>query len=71
MTDEVVPVKNSLVFAEMMAKYNCLCELHVYPKGPHGMALANTETNLGREDITDEAYARWVDDACKFFKRIS
>lgn len=70
MTDEVVPVENAFVFANAMAKNDILCELHVYPKGPHGMALANTDTNLGREDLTDEAYARWVDDACSFFKRI-
>lgn len=71
MTDEVVPVKNSLVFAEMMAKYNILCELHVYPEGPHGMSLANSDTNLGRDDLTDKAYARWVDDACVFINRIA
>lgn len=70
MTDETVPVKNSLVFAEMMAKHQLLCELHIYPAGPHGMALANSVTNLGLEVLTDEAYARWVDDACLFLKRI-
>lgn len=69
-TDETVPVKNSLIFAEIMAKHNLLCELHVYPKGPHGMALANSDTNLGREELTDSAYARWVDDACAFMQRI-
>jgi len=42
----------------------------VYPKGPHGMALANANTNVGLEQFTDEAYARWVDDACVFFNRI-
>lgn len=70
MTDETVPVKNSLIFAEMMAKYNLLCEVHIYPKGPHGMALANSDTSLGREDLTDSVYARWVDDACVFMQRI-
>ncbi len=70
MTDEVVPVKNSLRFAGAMAAQGILCELHVYPKGPHGMALANANTNIGLEQFTDEAYARWVDDACVFFNRI-
>ena len=70
MTDEIVPVKNSLSFALAMAKQGILCELHAYPKGPHGMALANANTNIGLEQFTDEAYARWVDDACVFFNRI-
>ncbi len=70
MTDEVVPVKNSLSFAQAMAAHGILCELHVYPKGPHGMALANANTSLGLEQFTDEAYARWIDDACVFFNRI-
>ena len=68
--DAVVPVKNSLAFAEKMAKAGVLCELHMYPKGPHGMALATSDTNNGQAAFTDSAYARWVDDACAFLKRI-
>lgn len=70
-TDQVVPVRNSLVMAQAMADNGVLCELHVYPKGPHGMALANRDTDIGgKPELVDAPYARWVDDACTFFARI-
>ncbi len=45
--DQMVPYRNSLVFAEAMWEQQCTCELHVFPQGPHGMQLG-----YGREDIT-------------------
>ncbi len=39
-TDAVVPVQNSLRFADAMSKAKVPFELHVYPEGPHGMGLA-------------------------------
>lgn len=44
--DGGVPVKNSLVFAEKMWENGRLCELHVFPDGPHGRGLG-----LGIKDI--------------------
>lgn len=38
--DEVVPVKNSLIFFEALRKYGIRSELHVFPHGPHGLGLA-------------------------------
>lgn len=38
--DEAVPIKNSLVFAEALAKNGVPVELHVFPKGSHGLGLA-------------------------------
>ncbi len=38
--DELVPVKNSLVFFENLRKYDVTAELHIFPHGPHGLGLA-------------------------------
>ena len=61
-SDDVVPVKNALEMAEALSEHGIPFELHIYPKGPHGMALANSDTNMGKSELTDTAYARWVDD---------
>lgn len=38
-TDQVVPVKNSLAFADAMMAQGKLCEMHIFPEGPHGRGL--------------------------------
>jgi acetyl esterase/lipase len=38
--DNVVPVKNSIVYYEGLKKYNSPSELHVFQKGGHGYGLA-------------------------------
>jgi acetyl esterase/lipase len=42
--DKVVPVKNSIIFAEELAKNNILFEMHIFPKGGHGYGLNNQTT---------------------------
>ena len=44
--DSCVNVKNSLVFCESLRDHGVPFELHIYPHGPHGLALAED-----REDI--------------------
>ena len=64
--DDVVPVeKNALVMAAALTENKIPYEMHIYPFGPHGMALANSDTNMACADLTDEAYARSI----AFFKR--
>lgn len=48
--DESVPVENSLLFAHALRKKNIPFELHIYPKGRHGLSLANGETNPANEE---------------------
>ena len=38
-TDQVVPVKNALAFADAMMAKGRLCEMHIFPEGPHGRGL--------------------------------
>ncbi len=42
--DEAVPVENSLFMVSALRKYNIPTEFHLYPKGVHGLALANALT---------------------------
>lgn len=42
--DETVPVENSLLLVSALRKNGVNCEFHLYPKGIHGLSLANEET---------------------------
>ncbi len=52
-TDESVPVENSLLFATALREHGINTELHIFPEGGHGLALANhlTLSNSGKEDV--------------------
>lgn len=68
--DEMVNVKNALLFADAYAEKGLPFELHIYPEGPHGMALANGITACGRDAWVDSAFAKWVENAVIWTKRI-
>lgn len=42
--DQAVPVENSMIFAQALKKYNIPFELHIYPKGGHGLSLCDQRT---------------------------
>ena len=42
--DDCVPVENSLLFFEALHEKGIPVELHIYPEGGHGLALATEET---------------------------
>lgn len=44
--DPVVPVKNSLLYAEALRKAKVPFEMHIYEQGPHGFGLAPTNPIL-------------------------
>ena len=66
--DTVVPVENSLLFAQQAITHETLTEVHIYPKGIHGISLAN---NLV---ITDEYIVKnldsWINFAVAFIYNI-
>lgn len=43
-TDDCVPVENSVFFFQALKKAGVSVELHLYPVGGHGLSLANEET---------------------------
>lgn len=42
--DELVPVENTLLFTQALNEKKIPFELHVYPRGGHGLSLATEET---------------------------
>lgn len=43
--DKVVPVVNSLLYAQALSENNVSYEMHLFPFGEHGLATANEQTN--------------------------
>ncbi len=58
--DASVPVENSLLFAQAMRRCGVPFELHIYPKGTHGLSLATPETGDGPRG-SDPHVASWMD----------
>lgn len=61
--DPVVPVRNALDTASVMAAQHKKFELHIYPDGPHGMALGDWQTGRGNKALDDAKIAEWVENA--------
>ena len=68
--DRDVPVQNSLLFADALARHKVPFELHIYPQGPHGMSLANEETAAGVPAYLDADVAEWPRLAARFIQRL-
>ncbi|MBR2460430.1 MAG: alpha/beta hydrolase [Clostridia bacterium] len=68
--DAGVPVQNSLTYARALADNKIPFELHIYPYGPHGIALANELTGMGRAHFIVPEAAGWVDDAVRFIRSV-
>ncbi len=64
--DEVVDVRNSLTLANAMAQKQIKFEMHIYPDGPHGVALGNEITKCGNEKWCNPCIADWVINAVKW-----
>ena len=58
--DSTVPVENSMLLASAMREAGIGHELHIYPYGIHGLALANKETSGVRLDLNISACQSWV-----------
>lgn len=59
--DGSVPLENTLLFAGALRKHQVPMEMHIYPRGGHGIALANEETQSmeGGNTIVPEAQ-NWI-----------
>lgn len=69
-TDQAVPVFNSLLLAEAYVKAGVPVSLHIYPEGPHGIALATEETCAGNPAFIQPLAQGWVDSAAAFIKSL-
>lgn len=68
--DTLVPVYNSLCFAKAMKDKGVHFEMHIYPYGPHGLALANKETWSGWENMIQDPVVEWVSLAARWARSI-
>ncbi|WP_298845680.1 alpha/beta hydrolase [Clostridium sp.] len=58
--DGSVPVENTLLFARALRNKKIPFELHIYPEGPHGLSLANEETEEEGRGVYPNV-ATWMD----------
>ena len=69
--DQVVPVHNALWMASALSEKKVPFELHVYPDGTHGIALANGITECGNPNWNQPAATPWVAAAALWADRLA
>jgi len=67
-SDETVPVENSMVYASALMKHNIPVELHIYPKGDHGLATCDEITCDNVTEDIRHAH-QWLDSVKVWLKR--
>lgn len=67
--DMTVPLENSLLFAWALRKAGVSLEYHVFPRGRHGIALADGETDKPAEEgYVVPSCQCWIQLACRWIK---
>lgn len=66
--DTCVPVENSLLYAMALKEKGIHFELHIYPKGDHGLSIATKETWWGAEHLVDPHVGSWFKDSLEFLE---
>ncbi len=69
--DPLVPSRNSLLYAEALNAHGVPYELHVFPKGAHGLAMADRAArpvNDTNGDYVSPYVARWAEMAAKWLE---
>jgi dipeptidyl aminopeptidase/acylaminoacyl peptidase len=66
--DIAVPVENSLLFAQGLRGKNIPFELHIYPEGPHGLALG-TEESMKEDNKLYPSVATWTSLCMEWLKK--
>lgn len=59
-TDGSVPVENSLLFVSALRRAGVSAEFHMYPRGAHGLSLANRLTQTADGNAVQEECASWI-----------
>lgn len=59
-SDGAVPVENSLLFVGALRKAGIPTEFHMYPRGGHGLALANRLTQSSDGKALQEECSSWI-----------
>ncbi len=67
-TDDVVPVENTLLFANALQANKVPFEMHIFPKGGHGLGLANEECASPNANCINRHVEQWFDLCDKWLK---
>lgn len=67
-TDPAVHIQNSLLYMNALAAANVPFEAHIFPEGPHGLSLCNTETSEMTERLLNPHAECWAELAAKWIK---
>lgn len=66
-TDDCVPVENTLLFVQALRKADVPVEMHIFPKGGHGLSLGTEETAINNGygiqleiSVWPDLFAVWV-----------
>lgn len=68
--DSAVPVENTLLFAAALRRAGCTAEVHIYPKGHHGLSLANELTGTEADGGIVPELQSWPELAGRFLRQI-
>ncbi len=69
-TDASVPVENSLLLVAALRRENISTEFHMYPKGCHGLALANELTVTAEGGAYEPDCSSWISLAKTWLKNL-
>ena len=69
--DGLVPLENSLFLAEALHKKGKNVEMHIYPKGGHGLSLCD-DTVSKKADLSDDVKycSEWIGHCIRWIKEI-
>lgn len=60
--DESVPVQNTLMLADALARCKVPVEVHIFPYGVHGLSLATEDVDeLAKGRLADAHVAQWME----------
>jgi acetyl esterase/lipase len=68
--DKSVNIRNALLLMEAYAEAGVPFEAHIYPNGPHGLALCNEETWKGMDKYIAPEAEDWIYKSIDWIKRI-
>ena len=68
--DNVVPITNSLTFAQALAANDVYFEMHIYPKGDHGFSLGTAAQAGGNPGVVNKDAQDWFRDSVRFLRHV-
>ncbi|MCR5092773.1 MAG: alpha/beta hydrolase [Lachnospiraceae bacterium] len=69
-TDGCVPVENSLLFVQALKEHDISTEFHIFPRGGHGLSLADKRTLSPGGSENEPCCQIWIDLACKWLENL-